>query len=181
MWLAGCVRCQELDYPGTKGGARGRGERGRREMEVGGMDLEDCVLLVDLMTKTNIGPNDELVNRHNGKAYSISSIRYSGAGWQTAVFDRTRFLWLYRPMFRVNEMENGVRAVRNHFTTIVVVAESAPGLWPKGMIWTEPSETCWSEAQRKVLSEFPNEWEPEKIVNFYSSLRKRYNCVRPVR
>ncbi len=160
------------------------------------MDAQDRAVVVALFSQSSYGPNDELVNRHDGKAYWVSSMRYSGAGWQTAVFDRKRFLWLSRPIFRVNEMDNMVRALLNHCISLIVVAESATGSWPKGMIWTEPSESSWSEARSKVLSEWPKDWEPERaisqhgladfmepegLVNFYSRLRRRYECVRRVK
>jgi hypothetical protein len=130
-----------------------------------------------LFTETRLGPNDELLNQHSRKAYWISTIRYPEAGWQTGVFDRQRFFWLSRPIFRVNEMENPVRALLNHLITIVVVAESSPESWPKGMSWTEPSETSWSDARTKVLVECPSGENPEEIIDYYSKLRSRYQCV----
>lgn len=145
----------------------------------GGVDPDtlDGSMVAALWTETRIGPNDELPNRHDGKTYWISTLRYPGAGWQTAAFNRERVLWLMRPMFRINEMASPVLAFLNHCTAIILVAEVKPQSWPKGMKWAEPSETIWLEARARIMSELPKENDPAAIVRFYSAIRSRYKCT----
>ncbi len=140
------------------------------------MDPLDGMMVSALWTGTKLGPNDELLTQHAGKTYWVSTIRYPGAGWQTGVFNRKRVLWLMRPIFRVNEMDGATRALLNHFTAIIMVAEAAPETWPKGMNWTEPSESSWLEARAKTLIESPRD-NLEGLVKFYSTLRSKYHCA----
>jgi hypothetical protein len=142
-----------------------------------GMDSLDSLMVSALWTQTKIGLNDELQNRHFGKSYWVSTVRYPGAGWQTAAFDRKRIFWLMRPIFRVNEMDSPFRAFLNHCTAIIVLAEAAPESWPKGMQWNEPSEASWLEARTKILNEAPKDDDPQEVVDFYSALRSRYYCA----
>jgi hypothetical protein len=137
----------------------------------------ESMMVAALWTETKVGPNDELLNRHNGKAYWISTLRYPEAGWQTAVFDRKRILWLTRPIFRVNEMEDPFIALLNHCAAIIVVAEATPQSWPKGMKWSEPSEASWLTARARVMSEPPEASDPAAIIHFYDDLRRRYECI----
>jgi hypothetical protein len=145
----------------------------------GGPDsyTEESMMVAALWTETKVGPNDELPNQYDRKAYWISTIRYPEAGWQTAVFNRNRLLWLMRPIFRINEMEDPFRALLNHCTAIIVVAEAKPQSWPRGMKWAEPAETSWLKARAKIINESPKQNDPAGIIRFYSTLRSRYQCT----
>ena len=134
-------------------------------------------MLASLWTKTKVGPNDELRNQHDGRAYWISTVRYPGAGWQTAVFDRKRICWLMRPIFRVNEMVSPFRAFLNHCTAIIVLAEAAPESWPKGMQVNEPSERSWLEARTKILNGAPKDDDPQRLIEVYAALRSQHHCA----
>ncbi len=138
---------------------------------------EDSMRIDALVMKTKIGPKDELANPHDGKTYLISTIRYPGAGWQTAVFDRKRVLWLMRPIFRINEMNSAITAAFNHCTAIIIVAEAPPKSWPVGMKWDEPTEESWSQARAKIEDDILKIRDEEALVSFYSEVRRRYNCT----
>jgi hypothetical protein len=134
-------------------------------------------MVAALWTQTRIGPNDEVANHHDGGIYWVSTCRFPGAGWQTSVFDRRRILWLMRPFFRINDMESPFGALLNHCTAIIVVAETEPRSWPKGMKWSQSSDSSWLEARAKITTDQPDENDPAGIVRFYSTLRSQYQCI----
>jgi hypothetical protein len=165
------------------------------------MDSIDSKMVQALFTEAYFGPNDELLNEHGRKTYWISTLRYRNTGWQTAVFDRDRLWGAWRPIFRINELEDPLRALLNHLTAIVAVAESLQESWPMGMKWKEPSEASWSEARTKVLIELSrvdsslegvldchsalrnqrplSSLAPfiVEVIDYYSTVRNRYHCV----
>jgi hypothetical protein len=138
-------------------------------------DSEEGRRITALCLEEKVGPRDEVTNPHDHRPYTISTIRYPGAGWQTAVFSRVRLLWLVRPLFRINEMENPYFALLNHFVAMVIVGETRSGSWPRGIKWDEPSESNWQEAKGNLVVKF-NPVDHKSLVRLYRALRTAYSA-----
>lgn len=139
------------------------------------MDTQDRMMLDAFWMRTGAGLNDQVTNLHDGNPYWISSVGRR-AGWQTAVFDRSRTLWIMRPILRINERENSVQALVNHLTAIIVVAEALPSSWPKGMKWSRPSEPSWRDVESRMVTELPyGGWD--QFAEWYTAVRIKYRCI----
>ncbi len=58
----------------------------------------DAMMVAALYATMGTGPNDQLMGV-DGKAYWVSTLRYPGGFWQTAVFDRSTPNYLDHPLF----------------------------------------------------------------------------------
>jgi hypothetical protein len=108
-------------------------------------ETTDAIMIENLYTQTGVGVNDLVINRHDGKPYWISTLRFPDAGWQTGIFDRSLSSWLTQPLFRLNEMEVAPAALFNHVVAIALVAEARPHDWPRGMYWSRPELAIWTD------------------------------------
>ncbi|TAN32364.1 hypothetical protein EPN29_09330 [bacterium] len=122
------------------------------------------------------GPND-LLPGVDRKKYWVSTRRYPGAGWQTAVFDRSLTNWLDHPIFCINEMESPDDALANHVAALAVVAEGPRTTWPTGMHFEPCVVPSWLNAIQGVRDRLKVGTSDRKgHVDAYVALRQRYRC-----
>lgn len=136
----------------------------------------DALMVGALYATTGSGPND-LLTGLDGRTYWVSTLRYPGAGWQTAVFDRSLPDWLNKPLFRINEMQDPSAAMANHVTALEVIARAPREAWPTGMHFEPCADPSWTTAAVDVAARLAGIADDRiKELDVYVGLRRELNA-----